>query len=207
IVLSFGVLQFAVAGQPSSVFFLGKRTEVLTGQSQVIPIHLVTAPSEQTELKTSIDPKGVIEIVRPPTVLAGETNGYVRVRGLKPGEAKLRIGDKAVISVTVRGGLQSDATLSAPRVISPAPGACVWGEFAVGVEVPAEVRSVKLRVGKNENLEPEKESASNESPVRLLRFTVDAAKLGTGLVRLVAVARSTEGETLESEPLMVKVVR
>jgi len=190
------------------VEFYSRQTQIPVGQSRAIPFRLAQPAGKSAELEASAEPTGSIEVLRQPSVLAGETTGYVRVRGLKPGETRLRVGDRAAITVIVRPEPSAvDAALFAPRIVTPAAGACVWGTFAVGVEAPAQSRSISLQLPGGKKLAPQKETSADDGPLRSAFFTVDAAELGRGgPSRLLAIAEQPDGASLSSEPHPVTVV-
>jgi len=198
-----GVLWLVLPGVVEAAEFFSQRTVIPLAQTCVIPVRLAKPAADEIELKVSVEPKDILEIVRAPVVLPGETIGYVRVRGLKPGQARLRVATDAVITVAVRAERSRvESTLFAPRIVSPAVGAWVWGKFAVGVEFPATARNVSLRLPDGTKILPQKESGPDDGPLRRALFMVEAGELGDGPVRLTAVVENGE----VSEPLALHVL-
>ena len=131
--------QLAPAAPPVS-FFTGHATLWL-GRSMVLPFRVAQAPGSDDTVSVSVADPAALEILRPPTVLAGETTGFLRVRALRPGKTRLVLHGDAALELDLRpdpaGAIFAliDAESGRPRIVSPVPEAAVWGSFAVGVEV------------------------------------------------------------------------
>ncbi len=127
-------------GTPAASFFVPHATLWL-GRSTVLPFRLAQASASDQTLAANVADASMIEILRPPVVLAGETTGYVRLRGLRVGKTRLTIHGDAVLDLETKtdpaGAVFAsiDAESGRPRIVSPMPDAAVWGQFAVGVEV------------------------------------------------------------------------
>lgn len=127
-------------GTPSFGFFVPRATLWL-GRSTVLPFRLAQASTSDLTLGSGIADTAAVEILRPPVVLAGETTGFLRVRGLRVGKTRLTIHGDAVLDLEIKTDPAAavfgsiDAESGRPRIVSPVPDAVVWGQFAVGVEV------------------------------------------------------------------------
>ena len=188
----------AVAGKPS---FYSPRVVLWAGRNAVIPFRTTQATDEDHFYALNTSDASLLEILRPPTVLGGQTRGFLRVRPLRLGQERLTLGGDAVLDVEVRADpvgaalAQVDAESPRPRLVSPSPEAVVWGDFAVGVDVfdpgtasdaPAPV--VHLRLPNGRLLDPVASTGLEAGPVRHYQFTVSGDDLPTGPATLVAVS-------------------
>ncbi len=216
-----------VAGKPG---FVTLRTVLWAGRTAVIPLRVTQAAAADQTYALNTSELGVLEIVRPPTVLAGETQGYLRVRALRPGHVRLGLLGDATLDVEVRPDpvgaafAQVDAESPRPRIVSPVPDAVVWGTLAVGVDVfdasasPAAEPKVQLCLPNGQTLDPVAHTGPEAGPARHYQFQVAADDLPVGPAKLVAVSSPAgftdvdrlarkPGALLESKPLVVRVQR
>ncbi len=127
-------------GTPAVGFFV-PRTTLWLGRSMVVPFRLAQAAANDQTLAANVADASMVEILRPPVVLAGETTGFLRVRGLRVGKTRLTIHGDATLELETKTDPTAavfssiDAESGRPRIVSPVPDAAVWGLFAVGVEV------------------------------------------------------------------------
>ncbi len=208
--------------------FLTRRAVLWAGRSQVIPVRMkndAPADDELTFPVSAADP-GLVEILRPATVLAGEKLGFLRVRALRPGRTQLRVRG-AELELDIRN---DPVVEPGPRIIGPVRGAAVWGKFAVGVEMldapprnelieesekeqVAQPARVQLRLPNGRQLEPIAATQSDAGPVRRFTFEVSADELPAGPLSLVAVVarQNVTNDSglleIESEPVAITVVR
>jgi len=191
------------------------RATIWLDRSQVLPFQLGAAPTEDLTLPARVDPAGVIEILREPRTLAGQTTGYLRLRGLSQGTCTLHVGDVA-LEVSVRAlGAQAAVRRAEPSFVAPVAGSVVWGEFAVGVEVPHGLSgtspvarpvtsTVRLVLPDGQALEP-LHSPTDMGLATTALFQVDAALLAAGPQVLRASVSESELE-VGSSSLLVTVV-
>ena len=179
------------AGRPA---FYSPRTVVWTGRTAVLPFQTTAAPNTDQTFPLTSSETGVVEILRPPTVLSGETHGYLRVRALRAGHVRLAFEDNAALDVEVRPDpaatalAQVDAESPRPRLVTPLPDATVWGEFAVGVDVfdadavPADgLPKVQLRLPGGKLLDPVAHTEPRSGSTLHYQFEVSADDLPAGL--------------------------
>jgi len=193
----------AAAPVDVSAHFPTDRARLWLGHSQMIVFEGNPPPSKQT-LPASIEPAGIAEILGTATLLDGESKGYVRLRGLKPGHAKLQIGGATLAIEVVEDPSDTASFRRKPSIVSPVAGAHIWGKIGVGVEIPslssdAPETRVILRLPDGREIEP-----SSSAPLgtqRHLTYEVDAASLPAGNTVLVAVARDASGNESSSDPL------
>ena len=198
----------AATPAPLVVRFYTPRTVLWLGRSAVVPFRLAQPASADLTFPAASTDYGVLEILRPPAVLAGQTTGFLRVRGLLPGRTRLVVPGGAAIDLEIKpdpaGAAEArvDPESGRPRIISPSAHAAVWGEFAVGVEVydrfarpagpddrgAANGTRVQLRLPDGRLLDPVTQTGPELGPERHCQFNVQAADLPPGPVRLVAVA-------------------
>jgi hypothetical protein len=206
----------AAAPNAGDVRFLTGRTVVWLGRSQVIPLHVPTPPDEDATYTMAVADPGTLELLTAPEFLAGETTGYVRVRGLRAGHTRLVIHGGPALEIDVwpdpagAAFARVDAESPLPRIVSPAPGAVVWGQFAVGVDlfdspptprlddwfssggadapIPAPAKKVQLRLPNGRLLDPVSRTDLKAGPLLQFQFNVSAADFPDGNLELVAVA-------------------
>ena len=190
----------APVAPPCHVSFFVPRTVLWSGRLTVIPLH-TDHPAEADEtFPVAISDAGVIEILRPPKVLTGETTGYLRVRALRPGHLRLLVHGEAPLEIQVKNDpaaaafSQVDAESPRPRIVTPTAQAFVWGTFSVGVEVfdanpaPGAEPKVQLRLPGGRMLDPVGHTTPEQGPSRHYQFDVPADDLPAGRARLVAVS-------------------
>jgi uncharacterized protein (DUF1800 family) len=235
------VLSAQAAPTAADVRFPTAKTVLWLGHTQVIPLRLKTATEAATTFPTAVADPALVEIVRAPVFLPGEQMAYVRVRALRSGQTRLQIFGGPTLELDIRPDPAQavDAAIDQesrqPEIISPMPGAAVWGEFNVGVSLfddatvapgnsapTAETaaalpgadgaRKVQLRLPDGRLLDPINVTALSFGPERQYQFTVPAG-LPAGPVSLVAVASpnpaadplAPPAKPLESSPLTVQV--
>jgi uncharacterized protein (DUF1800 family) len=212
------VLSAQAAPTAAAVRFPTAKTVLWLGHTQVIPLRLKTATDGPTTFPTVIADPALVEIVRAPVFLSGEQTAYVRVRALRSGQTKLQIFGGPTLDLDVKPDPAQavdaliDQESRQPEIISPMPGAAVWGEFNVGVSLfddapvasgnsapAAETaaaaampgadadRKVQLRLPDGRLLDPINVTAVSFGPERQYQFTVPA-DVPAGALSLVAVA-------------------
>lgn len=177
----------------SKTHFLSTRAVVWLGATQSIPCRLAkgTDPGQPR-----VDHPDILELASDAPILKSDSVSFVRVRGLRAGEARLSIGD-AAITIQVAAAPMRDA--SPPRIVTPSPDAVVWGTFTLAAETDAKGATLRLRLPDGTTLEPELDQASEISVQRPVLFTVDATKLAVGSSRLALLSdgKETDSVTLQ----------
>jgi len=191
----------ACADEFPAVVPTAERTLAEAGRSRVIAFRLAApAPAERTFPATASDPE-VLELLLPPAVLAGESIGFLRVRGKREGETRLEFGGASLV-VRVIAPRVPDAERARPRIVVPAPGACVWGGFSVGVEVDEDFASrVELRRSGGKALAPRADGGPALGPTRRLRFDLAPEDVSPGPLVLRAVTIQPGGGEVAGEPV------
>lgn len=182
---------------------------------RVVPVRVDCAWPVERVLRTSVEGEGVLEIVEPARVLAGETTGYALVRVVGAGEGVLRMGGAAVrVRVNERSAAPEGVMGLSPRVLTPAGGAAVWGVVHVGAcvwrEPDAGAPALRLRVGEGDSaqeLSPVWMSAAESGPLMLASFAVDFDTMPRGSASLRVVRTDGAGRVHESEAARVRVIR
>ncbi len=207
------------------VTFFASRTVVGVNDTAVIPWSMaaadvdrvLTGVVEQATGDTG-NAKGadgddgvVLSIVRPAEILAGQTIGFVRVRGHKAGTATLTVGGGAKITVQV-GARFDDAyrrEQAMPKIVSPVSGAVVWGEVYVGVEMfddplrwgdgdsnGDETRDVRLNAPTGVVVRRLDDESHVRGPHRYATFAIDVRGCDAGAIELVPVLKSVAGDVM-----------
>lgn len=188
--------------------FLVDKTIVRIERSSVIPFLLPAPATEDMALPMAVRNRDVLEVLRMPRVLAGESLGFMRVRGRRAGEAALKLGS-SVLAVTVEPAAGADAYLPVPPAIDGLPsGVYLWDELtaAVTFQPPDHWREsdldgqVVLRTTGGRVLEPESITGPESGPLRRALFRVHCDLLPAGPGELVALVRRGDRHW-ESEPV------
>src|SRR5436190_22472590 len=126
------VAMIAPAAAGADVSFDVAITRAEVGRTRVVAFHAPAAEADR-ELEASVADGRLLEVVDKPAVLAGYTNGFVRVRGVKAGMTTLVVGGAKVKVEVVAPRVADQGPLA--QILEPASGAVVFGRFTVGVEV------------------------------------------------------------------------
>jgi len=179
----------------------------VVGRTRVIAFRVAEASPNDRVLDATADPS-VLEIVRAPEVLAGETIGFLRVRGAATGSTSLTIGD-ASMKVVVREDERSFAIEHTPRIVGPATGAVAWGTIGVGVEIfePDSWSSLYLELPDGALIAPTRESRPRQGPWHKASFEVDLDGVVGDAVALLPVAIDADGERIAGDQVSVHVAR
>jgi len=206
-----GAVARADAGVTAAVSHLTDVTVAEIGRTRVIAFRVGAPAPEDREFASVTGDAARLEVVRTASVLAGETIGYVRVRGLRAGETDLDVAGET-LRVRVIAPRTNDPARFAPEIIGPAPGAVVWGTISVGVLLrePADdggLRDVTLRGSDGSVLHPVADSRLETRPLRQLRFEIDTDAQPPGPLELTAVATDDAGVEQAGTPVRVRVER
>lgn len=201
------VLVCSLGCSAQTVQWLTSSTEVVAGSTRVITFGVEEVPAGDVVLDGHVDRPGALEIVKAPEVLAGASIGFVRVRGVAPGEAELSVAGRRIRIDVVED--DREFSLSSPaRIVSPASGAVAWGTFGVGVEVfdPEGDMTLRLRTHRGDVLLPVVERGPSEGAWRTAFFEVDASEWPDGAARLTPVVAHADGRSSEGRPVTLRIV-
>lgn len=198
----------APEGEKEKISFYSDSMRLIQGQPQVISFSVGEKRPEDRKLEFSLMARDAYEVLQPPTVLAGELRGYMRVKLLKPGKAQLQIAKARLELECVADGRDQ---FQAPDIVTPAAGAHVWGKFLAGVEVFSEDaskdnREIYLLTSSGKKVLPQLPEAEATGPHRRLVFEIKPEVLGMGWVQLTPVAKGKDGKELKGRPVAVRVV-
>jgi uncharacterized protein (DUF1800 family) len=205
--LALAVALAVLAGAAASpeVTFEVPATRAEVGRSRVVAFH---APKADEDRSFEVTCGSELEVLDKPTVLAGYTVGYARVRGVKAGSTTLSIGGGEIkVEVVAR---RVPEVKPEARIVQPASGAVVWGAFAAGVEVDqsdalsGESPKIELRLSTGQKIAPEGMTPLSMGPVRRVWFRVDTADLPVGPLSMW-VAEPTAGAESEAKGQRVRV--
>lgn len=193
-----------------SISFPMSRTIAEAGATRVIPFLVAAPAAEDRTFPCAISNAGVAEVIREPSVLAGQAVGYVRIRALRAGAAALHLGE-ATLELEVVDARPAVWRGAAPVLIGPSAGAVIWGTVAAGVEVRVDatgpLRRVVLRGPGALERTPRKDTERAYQPFRQLLFDVDVAELPAGPIELTPVAIDAAGCEQAGGAVRVLVVR
>lgn len=157
----------------------------------------------------TVEPAGVLDIVSGPMMVEGRPLGYLRVRGVAAGDARVVVGGQEVQVEVLAPRVGRSQEHLVPRIVAPLPGAWVWGRFAVGmerhVEPLAEEGRMFLRLSDGSEVEASRTSDASLGPDRRAVFEVDAESVSEGRVLLTPVVRFDGGAETLGEPVEVIV--
>jgi hypothetical protein len=192
------------------ISFLTQKTRLWEGRSQIICFRVAQPAIEDRYYSFQVDEK-LLHLLVPPQILKGETMGYLRVRPLVEGKTQLHIeGAKLDIDIAQDAATGRIAELN-PRIVTPASGSNVWGQFAVGVEQiclgdadQLPIPTLRLPDGKDVigHVVPDQKPGPHARWV----FTVDSAALAPGSNKLIAVQKDAAGREIQSNSIYVDVV-
>ncbi|MCE9591011.1 MAG: DUF1800 family protein [Planctomycetes bacterium] len=195
-------ITLAEEGAPA-VSLVAPQTTVWLDHTQVIPFRVAQPAVRDTTLDTTSDNPRVVVVLRPATVLQRQALGYLRVRGVAAGEAKLTFGGQT-LAVTVRADPASEAKPSARLVIvGPTSGAAVWGRVTVGVELwnqgdpDLTPDKVVLQLPHGLVLKPVSTTPAGGSPWSTARFEIDVAAMPVGATLLTAAVGNTASTPIQ----------
>ena len=180
-------------------------------QSQVVAFSLPAPVKEKLVLPTRIEPATAAEILQPATVLKGEKIGFVRVRSLQKGKAVLHAGD-AVLPVDIVPDPAAEVLAPRPDIISPVPGACIYGTITAGVELTLpdlrkEPDEPRLILPGGQELTPRAQTVDVAGSTRVFVYEVNADELPPGPAELQAYFKDAQGRRVMAEGVKVTVVR
>lgn len=212
--LSFGILlnvSLLAADTASSVRFLTAETRLWLEESQVVPFQVTDATDAGRAFEAKITPADAVEILQPPVVLDKEKTGFLRVRAKKAGKAQLDIGGRK-LSLQIAANPSAEALAPRPSLITPPPGACIYGTISAGIELNSPSPSDALtepRIVLPDGKEIVPRAQTNPSPgsARLYAFDLNADEFPPGPLTLQAVATDREGQRVRGEPVVVNVIR
>lgn len=197
----------ATAGAPR-VLKVCDRTVAEAGLTRVVAFRLAEPAAEDTTLASAVADGDVLAVELAPAVLKGESLGYLRVRGLRPGKTTLTVGDA---SMTVDVVAARTPAPQRPEITGPADGARVWRRMAVGVEIDAEAAGPgathELRLSTGASLKPDRVSDPIWGPTLRLLYQVNTFKIPEGPLGLTPVARRADGTELAGGTVVVHVLK
>lgn len=198
------------------------------GRTRMIAFHLGSKAERDTPLRASIDGGGeVLTVIREPEVLTGHATGFLRVRGVKPGTAVLRVwmageaGEREAASIAVNVVMPRSpfiAQQARPMIDSPLSGSVVWGGFGASVtwlEEPGQRRSDPrlfvtgtARSGERLQRELTPISTSDRTELPTRRASFEIAELPEGDYELIARTNGDgPADGAISEPVRLRAIR
>ena len=211
--MAWSALTCGAPANAAELRFDSDRTVVWRGRTQVVAFHRDRPAEEDAIVSATSGDANVLAIVEPAKILAGQSIGYVRVRGVTPGETRLHVGDAWIdIAVADSSSTASEGALQ-PELLGPASGSYLWGvmDFAAstaadgGAVLPG-VKSVELqltggRVIAAAGLPREVGGRS------IWRFEIDGDAIDEGPVTVTAVATDRAGQTHVGDSRRFVVIR
>jgi uncharacterized protein (DUF1800 family) len=183
-------------------------TTAEVGRTRVIAFNVNPPAEADQSIAATVSDPAVLEIVRAPRILAGESLGYLRVRAMRPGQAIVAIaGASVTVNVFDAGSPSSPQAL---RIIGPSDGATVWDQTVLGVELrcrrsaaPSELR---IEVSGEASLQSRSTSRPGDGQHILALFDWALEGVAPGTYTLEAVATFPKRE-LRSASVSVTVAQ
>lgn len=192
------------------ISFYTEKTVFWLGQTQILPFRVSLPFSETKVFSYELYPSGVLEVLKPPQILAGESIGYIRFRTFQEGSVKLDLHGEAQIQIDIlKSSTEWILEKTRPQITAPAQGAYVWGKITIGVEqfvdpLISEKPQVKLQLPNGQMLSPSSQEQIDEGPIQYNVFQLDVDPFPTGLLEIVACTECSQS-SLKSEPLQLIV--
>ncbi len=200
----------STAAEAKITFFVPK-TRLWLGRSQIICFQLSQPATEDRYYPFEVDEK-IVHLLIPPRVLKGETIGYLRVQPLAEGKTRIGVADAKIDVEIMRDPAAHNVAELSPQIVSPASGAYVWGQFAVGVEQmtlgdPTTLPAPTLLLPNGKEITGHAVPDQKPSPHARWTYTVNADDLGPGSNSIVAMVQDDSGHVVTSDPLDVVTVK
>ncbi len=210
LLVALGLLTSSVsADAPSTPSVM--RTVAEAGRTRIIAIPVERAVQERELTVTTSDP-AVVSLAQPTRVAAGADLAYVRIRGHRPGRARLTLGDGRtwVIEVEpVRATRPHEEPM--PRLTGVAPGAALWGDVAVGLEVfvTAEdaIEGVALELSNGTRLAPERHTPAERGPWRRAWFRMSCKAIDPGPLTLTPLVQLSGDREIRGDCVTARIIR
>lgn len=195
------------------ISFCTEKTVVWLGKPQILPFRVSSPFTEDKVFSCDMQPAGILEILLPPQILAGQSIGYFRVRPLQTGVVTIYLNQEAPLRVEVMKSVSTEGPLNVlrPQITAPVQGAYVWGKIVIGVEqlidpLLTEKPQIKLIFSNGQAMLPMMQEQIHQGPIQYNVFQVDLDLFPLGLIEVVAESEFLS-MTLKSEPLRFIVTR
>jgi uncharacterized protein (DUF1800 family) len=198
-------------GKSSGVSFFTKKTRLWQGRSQIICFQVSQPATGDRYYPFQVDEK-LVHLLIPPRILKGEKIGYLRVEALDAGKTQIGVeGARLDIEIVPDAATQTMAELK-PQIVTPASGADVWGEFAVGVEQlslgdPTQLPTPALRLSNGKEITGHAVPDQKPSPHARWVFTVNSDDLAPGPNKLTAFQKDATGKEIEGNSIYVNAIK
>ena len=194
----------------SGISFFSKKTRLWLGRSQIICFQVAQPAAEDRYYSFQMDEK-IVHLLIPPRILKGEKIGYLRVQALAEGKTRIGIEDAKLDVDIFRDTATKNLAELNPQIVTPASGANVWGEFAVGVEQltfgdPSLLQTPKLLLPNGTEIDGHVVPDQKPSPYARWSFTVNADQLAPGTNKLLVVQQDGDGRENKSNTIYVEAI-
>jgi Protein of unknown function (DUF1800)/Ca-dependent carbohydrate-binding module xylan-binding len=192
------------------ITFFTEKTQLWQGRSQIICFQVAQPAVQDRYYSFQVDEK-LVHLLIPPRILKGEKMGYLRVQAQAEGKTRIGIENaKLDVEIVKDGATQTIAELN-PQIVTPASGANVWGEFAVGVEQlgladAAQLPAPVLLLPNGKEVAGHAVPDQKPSPHARWAFTVNASDLAPGSNKLIAVQKDETGREIRSNAIYVDAI-
>ncbi|GAB4246120.1 MAG: hypothetical protein OHK005_11840 [Candidatus Methylacidiphilales bacterium] len=205
LLVSLAVIAPSVRGEVSGVQFPVASMRLPVGETRTLSFAVETAATKDEILDVIAEPKDRVEIVRTPEILAGQMRGFLRLRMLASGSARVEVGGaKLALIGCVSGDGNARET---PEIVTPVAGAQVWGTFSAAVEwVPSNAldagERVELRSESGRTIAPDPDRSQALGWGRREVFVLNADEWKSDIETWTAVRMNKKGTILaRGEPV------
>ncbi|MGF1678451.1 MAG: DUF1800 family protein [Candidatus Methylacidiphilales bacterium] len=178
---------------------------LVEGRSQVLTFEVATKATEVTLFPLRAEPEDAIEVLSAPRVLAGQSQGYMRIRPRGVGRSTLHLGG-ARLDVEASPAALAAWASHLPVVVSPISGSHVWGSISVAVEAfvgdsSTKSLQVELRAGDGTVYQPVADTGGVKGAWRRFIFEIEMSDDKQGWMEFTPVLFSEGGKELNGNPL------
>jgi uncharacterized protein (DUF1800 family) len=197
-----------IADPPAGASFAIQRTRMPAGVHRAVCCTLAQPAPADLPLPLVPSDAAVLVVERQPVFLAGQRTAFARVRSLAPGVCELRSDAMAAMTIEVAPA----QPLAPPRIISPAPGAVVWGTIDVGItfsDLEGVTRGtpgvLSLRLPGGVALPAPIDELNAAPPLRRAVCRLDTSAIQSPTLSLEPVWTGERGEQVVGPPVQVRV--
>lgn len=186
--------------------FFSPKTTIGPAETAMLAFSLKEPAPSDTALAAKVEPPGIIDILDPPAALKGKPTGYLRIRGLKPGSAKLSLQGA---SITIVVDPTRTRPVSAPVATAPADGSLIWGSIRMGVELfeatGDQPSQLALKTANGQLIKPATDLPPVDGPFRRASFEIDSSAFPPGPQTFTPVRLDGAREIAAGDPLTLIV--
>ena len=178
----------------------------------MLPFQLDRPAARDREFAVTVSPSGVVAVEAPGFVHGGQSTGFIALRSLATGRARLQLAGGAAITLDLSEPPSTPGWLR-PQVLAPSAHAAVWERVSVRVTLFDRARGgalppVRLERPDGQAFEPVEVVPAGGNSHHHYVFEFDTREFKRdGYVRLTPVARLADGGEVAGDPLPLRIHR